>query len=174
MIPRGSAANYFALAAASTDLPNRRAENLFGPFFLPGLSTKYSKHGGLMGKLDGKVAVVTAANSGVGLATAKEFIAEGAYVFGTGRRQAELDAATKEIGKHFTGVQGDVSNMADLNRLYAAVKEKKGYLDIIFANAGIAEFAPLGQITEAHFDKTFNINVKALLFTVQIRVAAAA
>jgi NAD(P)-dependent dehydrogenase (short-subunit alcohol dehydrogenase family) len=120
-----------------------------------------------MGKLDGKVAVVTGANSGIGLATAKEFIAEGAYVFGTGRRQAELDAATKEIGKHFTGVQGDVSNMADLDRLYAAVKEKKGYLDIIFANAGIAEFAPLGQITEAHFDKTFNINVKALLFTVQ-------
>jgi NAD(P)-dependent dehydrogenase (short-subunit alcohol dehydrogenase family) len=120
-----------------------------------------------MGKLDGKVAVVTGANSGIGLATAKEFVAEGAYVFGTGRRQAELDAAAKEIGQNFTGVQGDVSNVADLDRLYATVKEKKGHLDIIFANAGVAEFAPLGQITEAHFDKTFNINVKGLLFTVQ-------
>jgi NAD(P)-dependent dehydrogenase (short-subunit alcohol dehydrogenase family) len=120
-----------------------------------------------MGKLDGKVAVVTGANSGIGLATAKEFVAEGAYVFGTGRRQAELDAAAKEIGKNFTGVQGDVSNIADLDRLYATVKEKKGHLDIVFANAGVAEFAPLGQITEAHFDKTFNINVKGLLFTVQ-------
>jgi NAD(P)-dependent dehydrogenase (short-subunit alcohol dehydrogenase family) len=120
-----------------------------------------------MGKLDGKVAVVTGANSGIGLATAKEFVAEGAFVFGTGRRQAELDAAAKEIGKNFTGVQGDVSNMADLDRLYATVKEKKGHLDIIFANAGGGEFAPLGQITEAHFDKTFNVNVKGLLFTVQ-------
>jgi NAD(P)-dependent dehydrogenase (short-subunit alcohol dehydrogenase family) len=120
-----------------------------------------------MGKLDGKVAVVTGANSGIGLATAKEFIAEGAFVFGTGRRQAELDAAAKEIGKSFTGVQGDVSNLADLDRLYATVKERKGHLDIIFANAGVAEFAPLGQITETHFDKTFNINVKGLLFTVQ-------
>jgi NAD(P)-dependent dehydrogenase (short-subunit alcohol dehydrogenase family) len=120
-----------------------------------------------MGKLDGKVAVVTGANSGIGLATAKEFVAEGAFVFGTGRRQAELDAAAKEIGKNFNGVQGDVSNMADLDRLYATVKEKKGHLDIIFANAGGGEFAPLGQITEAHFDKTFNVNVKGLLFTVQ-------
>jgi NAD(P)-dependent dehydrogenase (short-subunit alcohol dehydrogenase family) len=120
-----------------------------------------------MGKLDGKVAVVTGANSGIGLATAKEFVAEGAFVFGTGRRQAELEAAAKEIGKNFTGVQGDVSNMADLDRLYATVKEKKGHLDIIFANAGGGEFAPLGQITEAHFDKTFNVNVKGLLFTVQ-------
>jgi NAD(P)-dependent dehydrogenase (short-subunit alcohol dehydrogenase family) len=136
-------------------------------FSLFGLSTKHSKHGEVMGKLDGKVAVVTGANSGIGLATAKEFVAEGAYVFGTGRRQAELDAAAKEIGQNFTGVQGDVSNVADLDRLYATVKEKKGHLDIIFANAGVAEFAPLGQITEAHFDKTFNINVKGLLFTVQ-------
>jgi NAD(P)-dependent dehydrogenase (short-subunit alcohol dehydrogenase family) len=121
----------------------------------------------MVGKLDGKVAVVTGANSGIGLATAKEFVAEGAYVFATGRRQKELDAAVKEIGENVTGVQGDVSNMADLDRLYATVKEKKGHLDIIFANAGGGEFAPLGQITEAHFDKTFNTNVKGLLFTVQ-------
>jgi NAD(P)-dependent dehydrogenase (short-subunit alcohol dehydrogenase family) len=121
----------------------------------------------VVGKLDGKVAIVTGGNSGIGLATAKEFVAEGAYVFITGRRQAELDAAVKEIGNGVTGVQGDVSNLADLDRLYAMVKGKKGHIDIIFANAGGGEFAPLGQITEAHFDKTFNINVKGLLFTVQ-------
>jgi NAD(P)-dependent dehydrogenase (short-subunit alcohol dehydrogenase family) len=121
-----------------------------------------------MSKLEGKVAVITGGNSGIGLATAQRFISEGAYVFITGRRQSELDAAVEQIGKNnTTGVQGDVSNLADLDRLYATVKEQKGHIDILFANAGVGELAPLGEITEAHFDKTFGINVKGLLFTVQ-------
>jgi NAD(P)-dependent dehydrogenase (short-subunit alcohol dehydrogenase family) len=121
----------------------------------------------MSGKLKGKVAVVTGGNSGIGLATAKRFVAEGAYVFITGRRQVQLDAAVKEIGDNVSGVQGDVANLADLDRLYAAVKVKQGRIDILFANAGSAELAPLGEITEEHFDKTFNTNVKGLLFTVQ-------
>jgi NAD(P)-dependent dehydrogenase (short-subunit alcohol dehydrogenase family) len=120
-----------------------------------------------MGKLEGKVAVVTGGSSGIGLATAKRFIAEGAHVFITGRRQAELDAAVKEIGRNVTGVQGDASKLADLDRLYTAVKQQKGRLDVVFANAGGGEFVPLGSITEEHFDKTFNANVKGVLFTVQ-------
>src|SRR5436305_4303963 len=120
-----------------------------------------------MSKLEGKVAVITGGNSGMGLATAQRFVAEGAYVFITGRRQSELDAAVKQIGKNVTGVQGDVSNLADLDRLYAVVKQQKGRIDIVFANAGGGEFAPLGAITEEHFDNTFNRNVKGLLFTVQ-------
>jgi NAD(P)-dependent dehydrogenase (short-subunit alcohol dehydrogenase family) len=121
-----------------------------------------------MKKLEGKVAVITGGNSGIGLATAQRFVAEGAYVFITGRRQSELDAAVKQIGgNNISGVQGDVSNMADLDRLYATVKEQKGRIDILFANAGVGEFVPLGAITEAHFDKTFGINVKGILFTVQ-------
>jgi NAD(P)-dependent dehydrogenase (short-subunit alcohol dehydrogenase family) len=121
-----------------------------------------------MGKLEGKVAVITGGNSGIGLATAQRFATEGAYIFITGRRQRELDAAVKLIGKNSTtGVQGDVSNLADLDRLYATVKEQKGHIDILFANAGVGELVPLGAITEAHFDKTFRINVKGLLFTVQ-------
>jgi NAD(P)-dependent dehydrogenase (short-subunit alcohol dehydrogenase family) len=124
-----------------------------------------------MKKLEGKVAVITGGSSGIGLATAQRFVSEeGAYVFITGRRQSELDAAVKQIGKNnnnIIGVQGDVSNLADLDRLYATVKEQKGHIDILFANAGIGEFALLGEITEAHFDKTFGINVKGLLFTVQ-------
>lgn len=120
-----------------------------------------------MKKLEGKVAVITGGNSGIGLATAKRFVEEGAYVFITGRRQSELDEAVKQIGDNIAGVQGDVSNLADLDRLYDTVKQKKGRLDSLFANAGVAEFASLGDITEAHFDKTFNINVKGLLFTVQ-------
>ena len=121
----------------------------------------------MSGKLEGKVAVVTGGNSGIGLATAKRFVAEGAYVFITGRRQAQLDGAVREIGNNVSGVQGDVANLVDLDRLYAAVKVKKGRIDILFANAGTAELAPLGEITEEHFDKTFNTNVKGLLFTVQ-------
>ena len=121
----------------------------------------------MSGKLEGKVAVVTGGNSGIGLATAKRFVAEGAYVFITGRRPAELDAAVKEIGKNVTGVQGDVAKLADLDKLYAAVKAKTGRIDILFANAGIAELAPLGEITEQDYDRMFNINVKGLLFTVQ-------
>lgn len=118
-------------------------------------------------KLSDKVALVTGGTSGIGLATAKRFVAEGAYVFITGRRQTELDAAVKEIGKSVTGVQGDVSKLADLDRLYATIEQEQGRLDVLFANAGIAEFVPLGSITEEHFDKTFNTNVKGLLFTVQ-------
>lgn len=118
-------------------------------------------------KLSGKVAVITGGSSGIGLATAKLFVQEGAYVFITGRRQSELDAAVAEIGKNVTGTQGDVAKLADLDRLYTAVKDQKGKLDIVFANAGTGEFAPLGQITEEHFDKQFDVNVKGLLFTVQ-------
>jgi NAD(P)-dependent dehydrogenase (short-subunit alcohol dehydrogenase family) len=124
-----------------------------------------------MGKLDGKIALVTGGNSGIGLATAKRFVAEGAYVFVTGRRDAELAAAVKEIGKNVTGVQGDVAKLEDLDRLFAQIKREKGKLDVVFANAGIAEFAPLGQITEKHFDSIFDINVKGVLFTVQKALA---
>src|SRR6476659_8539281 len=121
-----------------------------------------------MGKLEGRVAVITGGNSGIGLATAQRFVSDGAYVFITGRRQSELDAAVKQIGKNnTTGVQGDVSNLADLDRLYATVKQQKSHIDILFANAGTGEFAPLGAITEEHFDKISNANVKGLLFTVQ-------
>jgi len=120
-----------------------------------------------MERLKDKVAVITGGNSGMGLATAQRFVAEGAYVFITGRRQSELDAAVKQISRNITGVRGDVSNLADLDRLYAKVKEQKGRIDILFANAGVGEFAPLGTITEAHFDKIFSVNVKGLLFTVQ-------
>lgn len=118
-------------------------------------------------KLTGKVAVITGGTSGIGLATAQRFVEEGAYVFITGRRQNELDAAVKQIGKNVTGVQGDVSNLADLDRLYALVKQMKGHIDILFANAGTGEFASLGSITEEHFDKIFNSNVRGLLFSVQ-------
>lgn len=118
-------------------------------------------------KLEGKVAVITGGNSGMGLVTAQRFVAEGAHVVITGRRKNELDAAVKLIGKNVTGVQGDVSNLADLDCLYEVVKQKHGHIDIVFANAGVGDLLPLGQITEAHFDKLFNINVKGLLFTVQ-------
>ena len=120
-----------------------------------------------MRKLEGKVALVTGGTSGIGLATAKQFIAEGAYVFITGRRQTELDAAVEAIGKNVTGIQSDVSKLEDLDRLYAAIEQEKGHLDVLFANAGGGQIAPLGSITEAHFDKIFNTNVKGLLFTVQ-------
>src|SRR5262249_29035529 len=118
-------------------------------------------------KLEGKVAVITGGNSGIGLATARRFVAEGAHVFITGRRQAELDAAVRQIGKHVTGVQGDVSHLADLDRLFATVRRQHGRLDVLFANAGVPALAPLGEITEEHFERVFHINVKGLLFTVQ-------
>ena len=118
-------------------------------------------------KLEGKNAVITGGSSGIGLATAKRFVSEGAYVFITGRRQKELDAAVSDISKNVTGIQGDVSNLADLDRLYEVVKDQKDHIDILFANAGIAEFVPLGKISEEHFDRIFGINVKGLLFTVQ-------
>jgi NAD(P)-dependent dehydrogenase (short-subunit alcohol dehydrogenase family) len=120
----------------------------------------------MSGKLEGKVALVTGGNSGIGLATAKRFVAEGAYVFITGRRPAELDEAEKEIG-NVTGIQGDVAKLPDLDRLFAQIKREKGKLDIVFANAGVAELAPLGEITVEQFDRMFDINVKGLLFTVQ-------
>ncbi|MGI4814721.1 MAG: SDR family NAD(P)-dependent oxidoreductase [Janthinobacterium lividum] len=120
-----------------------------------------------MGKLTGKVAVVTGANSGIGLATAKRFAQEGARVFMSGRRQKELDAAVAEVGGQARGVQGDVSKLTDLDRLFAIVKEEAGIIDVLFANAGGGEFAALGEITEAHFDKIFDANVKGTLFTVQ-------
>jgi len=120
-----------------------------------------------MKKLEGKVALVTGGNSGIGLATAQQLVADGAYVFITGRRQSELDAAVRQIGNGVTGIHGDVSKLADLDRLFAAVKEQKRYLDIVFANAGIAVAAPLGGITEEAFDQHFAINVKGVLFTVQ-------
>ena len=121
----------------------------------------------MLNKLEGKVAVVTGGNSGIGLATAKRFVEEGAHVFITGRRQNELETAAREIGRNVTPVQGDVSKLGDLDRLFAAVRQQKGRVDVLFANAGLGEFMPLGQITEAHFDKTFGINVKGTLFTVQ-------
>ena len=120
-----------------------------------------------MAKLDGKIAVITGGNSGIGLATAKQFVTEGAYVFITGRRRPELDAAIKEIGKNLTAVQGDVSNLDDLDRLLAQIKREKGRLDIVFANAGIAKYARLGSIPEELFDTIFDTNVKGVLFTVQ-------
>jgi NAD(P)-dependent dehydrogenase (short-subunit alcohol dehydrogenase family) len=120
-----------------------------------------------MGNLQGKAAVITGGSTGIGLATAKLFAKEGAYVFITGRRQKELDEAVKAIGGDVTGVQGDVAKLADLDRLYDTVRKVKGRIDIVFANAGVAEFAPLGSITEEHFDKLFNINVRGTLFTVQ-------
>ena len=119
------------------------------------------------GRLEGKIALITGGNSGIGLATAKRFVNEGAYVFITGRREAELATAVKEIGKNVTGVQGDVSKLDDLDRLFAQIKREKGKLNIVFANAGIAAYAPFGKISEEHFDSIFDINVKGLLFTVQ-------
>jgi NAD(P)-dependent dehydrogenase (short-subunit alcohol dehydrogenase family) len=118
-------------------------------------------------KLEGKIALVTGGNSGIGLATAKQFVKEGAYVFITGRRDSELAAAAKEIGRNVTAVQGDVANMADLDRLFAQIKREKSSLDIVFANAGVAKFAPFGKITEELYDSIFDVNVKGLLFTVQ-------
>lgn len=120
-----------------------------------------------MGKLDGKVAIVTGGNSGIGLASAKRLTEDGAYVFIASRRQPELDAAVQQIGGNVTPVQGDVSKLADLDRLYATVKKLKGRVDILVANAGVGEGAPLGEITEEQYDRTFDINVKGTLFTVQ-------
>jgi NAD(P)-dependent dehydrogenase (short-subunit alcohol dehydrogenase family) len=120
-----------------------------------------------MGRLEGKIALITGGNGGIGLATAKRFVNEGAYVFITGRRDSELAAAVKEIGGNVTGVQGDVSDLGDLDRLFAQIKREKGKLDVVFANAGIAKYAPLGAITEDLYDSIFDINVKGLVFTVQ-------
>jgi len=120
-----------------------------------------------MNSLVGKIAVVTGGSSGIGLAAAKRFAAEGAFVYVTGRRRSELDAAVVEIGENGRGVQGDIANLADLDALFAQIKSEKGRIDVLFANAGGGEFAPLGEISEEHFDRTFAINVRGTLFTVQ-------
>jgi NAD(P)-dependent dehydrogenase (short-subunit alcohol dehydrogenase family) len=120
-----------------------------------------------MDRLHRKVAVVTGGSSGIGLATAKLFAAEGAFVFITGRRQDELDTATAEIGTSAIGIRGDIADLADLDRLFARIKSDKGRIDVLFANAGLGDLLPLGTITEASFDKTFDVNVKGTLFTVQ-------
>lgn len=120
-----------------------------------------------MGKLEGKIGLVTGGTSGIGFATARRFVEEGAYVFITGRRESELRTAVKEIGRNVTGVQGDVSKVEDLDRLFAQIKREKGTLDVVFANAGIAKYARLGTITEEFYDSIFDINVKGVVFTVQ-------
>src|SRR3989475_11801689 len=120
-----------------------------------------------VGKLEGKIALITGGNSGIGLATAKQFVNEGAYAYITGRREPELAAAVKEIGRNVTGVQGDVANLRDLDRPFTQIQQEKGRLDIVFANAGVAKYAPFGKITEELYDSIFNINVKGVLFTVQ-------
>jgi NAD(P)-dependent dehydrogenase (short-subunit alcohol dehydrogenase family) len=120
-----------------------------------------------MAKLQDKVAVITGGTSGMGLATAKRFVAEGAHVYLMGRRRAELDAAIAEIGRNVTGIQGDIAKLQDLDRLYETVKSDQGRLDIVFANAGVGEVVPFGSVTQEHFDRIFNINVRGTLFTVQ-------
>jgi len=120
-----------------------------------------------MHRLDGKIGLITGGTSGIGLATAKQFVNEGAYVFITGRREQELAAAVKKIGKNVSGVKGDVSNLVDLDRLFGQIGKEKGKLDVVFANAGVAKHAPFGKITEEFYNSIFNINVKGLLFTVQ-------
>ncbi|HKN59814.1 MAG TPA: glucose 1-dehydrogenase [Candidatus Acidoferrales bacterium] len=118
-------------------------------------------------KLEGKIALITGGSTGIGLATAKQFVEEGAYVYITGRRKPELDAAVASIGSNVKAIQGDVAKLGDLDRIYAQIKKEKGRVDIVFANAGLGEVVPLGSITEEHFDKLFGINVKGLVFTVQ-------
>jgi len=120
-----------------------------------------------MGKLQGRVALVTGGTEGIGLAIAKLFAEEGAYLFITGRRQRELDEAVKTLGDNVAGIQGDVANMADLDRLYETIGRAKGRIDVVVANAGVGEFAAFGKATEEHFDKLFDINVKGTFFTVQ-------
>src|ERR1051326_7227582 len=123
--------------------------------------------GDVMGKLEGKVAVITGGSSGMALASAKRFVEEGAYVFITGRRQEALDEAVKVIGRNVTGVRGDVARLDDLDRLFDTVKRMKGKIDILYASAGTGEALPLGEITERHFDVTFGLNARGTLFTVQ-------
>ncbi|MGC2371897.1 MAG: SDR family NAD(P)-dependent oxidoreductase, partial [Candidatus Sulfotelmatobacter sp.] len=123
--------------------------------------------GKMTGKLEGRIALVTGGTSGIGLATAKRFVAEGAHVFITGRREKELASEVKSIGGSVTGVRGDVSDLGHLDRLFDQIRREKGKLDIVFANAGVARFAPLGTITEEFYDSIFGANVKGLLFTVQ-------
>ena len=118
-------------------------------------------------KLEGKIAVITGGSAGIGLGTAKRFVEEGAQVFITGRRQSELDKAVAELGRNATPIRADVSDLADIDRIYEIVKAKAGRIDVLFANVGIYELGTFGEITEEHFDRTFNTNVRGLLFTVQ-------
>jgi NAD(P)-dependent dehydrogenase (short-subunit alcohol dehydrogenase family) len=118
-------------------------------------------------KLEGKIALITGGSAGIGLATAKQFVEEGAYVYIVGRRKPELEAAVASVGANVTAIQGDVTNLADLDRIYAQISKEKGRVDIVFANAGGGPLVPLGSITEEHFDQVFNVNVKALVFTAQ-------
>ncbi|MFT9640245.1 SDR family NAD(P)-dependent oxidoreductase, partial [Alcaligenes phenolicus] len=120
-----------------------------------------------MNRLNGKTAVITGGATGIGRAAARRFIDEGAFVFIFGRRQAALDAAVADLGPHARAVQGSVSDLADLERLYAAVKAERGTLDIVFANAGAGSPLPLGKITAEHIDEIFDTNVKGSIFTVQ-------
>ena len=120
-----------------------------------------------MGKLEGKVAVITGGSSGLALTSAKRFVEEGAYVFITGRRQETLDEAVELIGRNVTGVRGDAANLDDLDRLFETVRREKGRIDVLFASAGMGEAVPLGEITEQHFDATFGLNTRGTLFTVQ-------
>src|SRR6202521_47818 len=143
----------------STRIPSR----IFGSGSTP-IRTRQEQGKTMPKRLEGKVAVITGGTEGIGLATAKLFVEEGAYVFITGRRRKELDEAVKAIGGNVTGVQGDVSKLVDLDRLYDTVKAQGRRIDIVFANAGLGEFAALGSITEEHFDKLFNTNVKGALF----------
>jgi NAD(P)-dependent dehydrogenase (short-subunit alcohol dehydrogenase family) len=157
MLARGTAQDPNISKAAESRLPGA-ASSAATRFISKGLT--------IMGKLQGKVAVVTGGTTGIGFATAKRFVDEGAYVFITGRRQKELDEAVKAIGSEVAGVRGDVSKLQDLDRLYETVKAK-GKIDVLVANAGTGEFAPLASLTEEHFDKLFDLNVKGTLFTVQ-------
>jgi NAD(P)-dependent dehydrogenase (short-subunit alcohol dehydrogenase family) len=148
-------------ARRRSELYPRRGDRLAEPPDLDGLK------GIIMGRLDGKVAIVTGASSGIGLAIAKRFAGEGARLFITGRRQPALDAAVREVGGNTVGVRGDISKLADLDRLYDVVREQAGAIDVLCANAGGGEFAPLHDITEEHYERTFDTNVKGTLFTVQ-------
>ena len=121
----------------------------------------------MAGKLEGKIALVTGGSSGIGFATAQEFVKEGAFVYITGRRQAELDKAAKAIGINVRVVRADASNLADLDRLFAQIKQEKGRLDVVFANAGQAKFVPINEVTEDLYNQTFDTNVKGVFFTVQ-------
>ena len=133
-----------------------------------GTGNSWARRSNNLKRLQGKVAVITGGSSGMGFATAEQFVSEGAYVYVTGRREEELNAAVAEIGKNIAAVQGDVSNLEDLDRLYAKIAEEKGRVDVVFANAGIGnQMAPLGSITEEQIDRTFNVNVRGLIFTVQ-------
>src|SRR5256714_5968888 len=147
--------------------PRRRRTHLGVMSQLETETLSDTTEGEVMGKLEGKVAVITGGSSGMALASAKRFVEEGAYVFITGRRQEALDEAVRLIGRNVTGVRGDAANLDDLDRLFDTVKREKGKIDVLFASAGKGEALPLGQITEQHFDAAFGLNTRGTLFTVQ-------